>query len=228
MEKNTNAFTEKVENLLDELFADDDSDQIAVEESSNVGYYPLRFLKATVLSIDWEITDETMARFIEQVDRLKSSHQEDRLILPLLQMLGSTGHHIRVFKQNSHPTVLKMLKSLYVSLEKVLTSQQMSENEKRQVLSKEIRKFKALKDQIVTGQLALANKYRKVTKPSSNNNSSHSPETISSEPTSMQAGNLNEQNQMVSSMVETAIKELKQFIHDELQQLRKEFKSRAY
>ena len=33
MEKNTNAFTEKVENLLDELFADDDSDQIAVEES---------------------------------------------------------------------------------------------------------------------------------------------------------------------------------------------------
>jgi ribosomal protein S20 len=44
----------------------------------------------------------------------------------------------------------------------------------------------------------------------------------------MQAGNLNEQNQMVSSMVETAIKELKQFIHDELQQLRKEFKSRAY
>ena len=62
MEKNTNAFTEKVENLLDELFADDDSDQITVEESSNVGYYPLRFLKATVLSIDWEITDETMAR----------------------------------------------------------------------------------------------------------------------------------------------------------------------
>jgi anti-sigma28 factor (negative regulator of flagellin synthesis) len=226
MEKNTNAFTEKVENLLDELFADDDSDQIAVEESSNVGYYPLRFLKATVLSIDWEITDETMARFIEQVDRLKSSHQEDRLILPLLQMLGSTGHHIRVFKQNSHPTVLKMLKSLYVSLEKVLTSQQMSENEKRQVLSKEIRKFKALKDQIVTGQLALANKSRKVTKSSSD--SDYSPETTSSTPTSMQAKSLNEQNQMVSSMVETAVEELKQFIHDELQQLRKEFKSRAY
>jgi len=226
MEKNTNAFTEKVENLLDELFADDESDQIAVEESNNVGYYPLRFLKATVLSIDWEITDETMARFIEQVDRLKSSHQEDRLILPLLQMLGSTGHHIRVFKQNSHPTVLKMLKSLYVSLEKVLTSQQMSENEKRQVLSKEIRKFKALKDQIVTGQLALANKYRKVTKSPSNND--YSTETTSNIPTSAQAGGLNEQDQMVSSMIKSAIEELKKFIHDELQQLRKEFRSRAY
>lgn len=226
MEKNTNAFTEKVENLLDELFADDDSDQMTVEESSNVGYYPLRFLKATVLSIDWEITDETMARFIEQVDRLKASHQEDRLILPLLQMLGSTGHHIRIFKQNSHPTVLKMLKSLYVSLEKVLTSQQMSENEKRQILSKEIRKFKALKDQIVTGQLALANKSRKVTKTSSDTN--YSVESTPSERTPVQTDSIDGQDRMVSSLFEAAVEELKQFIRDELQQLRKEIRSRAY
>ena len=225
MEKNTNAFTEKVENLLDELFADDDSDQIAVEESSNVGYYPLRFLKATVLSIDWEITDETMARFIEQVDRLKASHQEDRLILPLLQMLGSTGHHIHIFKQNSHPTVLKMLKSLYVSLEKILTSQQMSENEKRQILSKEIRKFKALKDQIVTGQLAFANKSRKVPKASSE--SGYSAESVPNEP-SLRQNDPNEQDRMVSSMIESAIDELKEFIRDELQQLRKEIRGRAY
>jgi hypothetical protein len=227
MEKNTNAFTEKVENLLDELFADDDSDQMTVEESSNVGYYPLRFLKATVLSIDWEITDETMARFIEQVDRLKASHQEDRLILPLLQMLGSTGHHIRIFKQNSHPTVLKMLKSLYVSLEKVLTSQQMSENEKRQILSKEIRKFKALKDQIVTGQLALANKSRKVDKaPSENTN--YSSNAIRDDSIRVQSDNLGGQDRMFSSIIEAAVDELKQFIRDELQQLRKEIRSRAF
>ncbi len=226
MEKNTNAFTEKVENLLDELFADDDSDQMTVEESSNVGYYPLRFLKATVLSIDWEITDETMARFIEQVDRLKASHQEDRLILPLLQMLGSTGHHIRIFKQNSHPTVLKMLKSLYVSLEKVLTSQQMSENEKRQILSKEIRKFKALKDQIVTGQLALANKSRKVTKAPST--SDFAVESAPSAPASEQADSFGGQDRIVSSLIDAAVEELKQFIRDELQQLRKEIRSRAY
>lgn len=227
MEKNTNAFTEKVENLLDELFADDDSDQMTVEESSNVGYYPLRFLKATVLSIDWEITDETMARFIEQVDRLKASHQEDRLILPLLQMLGSTGHHIRIFKQNSHPTVLKMLKSLYVSLEKVLTSQQMSENEKRQILSKEIRKFKALKDQIVTGQLALANKTRKVTKPASGS-SNFAVESTSNKKPSVKVDDLDGQDRIVSSIIEAAVGELKQFIRDELQQLRKEIRSRAY
>lgn len=226
MEKNTNAFTEKVENLLDELFADDDSDQMTVEESSSVGYYPLRFLKATVLSIDWEITDETMARFIEQVDRLKASHQEDRLILPLLQMLGSTGHHIRIFKQNSHPTVLKMLKSLYVSLEKVLTSQQMSENEKRQILSKEIRKFKALKDQIVTGQLALANKSRKVAKAPSS--SDYSVEPTQSEPSPVQADNTNRQDGMLSSIIEAAVEELKQFIRDELQQLKREIRGRGY
>lgn len=228
MEKNTNAFTEKVENLLDELFADDDSDQMTVEESSNVGYYPLRFLKATVLSIDWEITDETMARFIEQVDRLKASHQEDRLILPLLQMLGSTGHHIRIFKQNSHPTVLKMLKSLYVSLEKVLTSQQMGENEKRQILSKEIRKFKALKDQIVTGQLALANKSRTVNKVSSGSDYVEESTPRERIPAKPEPVGEQDRNRMSSSIIEAAVEELKQFIRDELQQLKKEIRSRAY
>jgi hypothetical protein len=156
MEKNENTFAEKVESILDELFADEDPDPGAVEENTPVGYYPLRFLKATVLSIDWEITDETMARFIDQVERLKSSHRDDKTLLPLLQMLGSIGQHIRIFKENSHPNALKTLKSLYISLEKVMTSKQMSEIEKSRILFREIRKFKTLKAQIVDGNLALA------------------------------------------------------------------------
>ena len=160
MEKNENTFTEKVESILDELFADDDDTAETVEESSPVGYYPLRFLKATVLSIDWEITDEVMGRFIDQVERLKETHQEDKTILPLLQMLGSTGQHIRIFKENSHPTALKVLKSLYLTLEKVMTEDAPSEVEKSRLLFLEIRKFKALKAQIVEGNLALANRIK--------------------------------------------------------------------
>jgi hypothetical protein len=208
MEKNENTFTEKVESILDELFADDDETAETVEEGTPVGYYPLRFLKATVLSIDWEITDEIMGRFIEQVERLKEAHQEDKHILPLLQMLGSTGQHIRIFKENAHPTALKVLKSLYLTLEKVMSEDAPSEVEKSRLLFREIRKFKALKAQIVEGNLALANRIkpappRKVV-----------PAAQKTSDTTVGAGDL--------QAILDAIADLKQSVETEIRQLREE------
>lgn len=215
MEKDESTFTEKVESILDELFADDDESAETVEESSHVGYYPLRFLKATVLSIDWEITDEVMGRFIDQVERLKGSHQEDKTILPLLQMLGSTGQHIRIFKENAHPTALKVLKSLYLCLEKVMADNPPSEVEKSRLLFREIRKFKALKAQIVEGNLALANRVKAAT-----------PQAV---PTSVQAatdgkddgaGNIGDVGAVLA-----AIADLKHYVETQIQQLREEIQA---
>jgi hypothetical protein len=208
MEKNENTFTEKVESILDELFADDDETAETVEESSHVGYYPLRFLKATVLSIDWEITDEIMGRFIEQVERLKEAHQEDKTILPLLQMLGSTGQHIRIFKENAHPTALKVLKSLYLSLEKVMAEDAPSEVEKSRLLFREIRKFKALKAQIVEGNLALANRIKPAP-----------PREVAPPVPDAAAAKANLGD---GQAVLDAIAELKRFVETEIRQLREE------
>ncbi|MDJ0780401.1 MAG: hypothetical protein QNJ22_00440 [Desulfosarcinaceae bacterium] len=212
MEKNENTFTEKVESILDELFAEDDETAETVEESAHVGYYPLRFLKATVLSIDWEITDEVMGRFIDQVERLKEAHQEDKTILPLLQMLGSTGQHIRIFKENAHPTALKVLKSLYLSLEKVMSETAPSEVEKSRLLFREIRKFKALKAQIVEGNLALANRV----KPAVVQAASPVEETAPVVTTSDDGD---------GNAILAAIAELKQFVETEIRQLREEIQS---
>lgn len=214
MEKNENAFTEKVESILDELFAEDDETAETVEESSHVGYYPLRFLKATVLSIDWEITDEIMGRFIDQIERLKEAHQEDKTILPLLQMLGSTGQHIRIFKENSHPTALKVLKSLYLTLEKVMTEEAPSEVEKSRLLFREIRKFKALKAQIVEGNLALANRI----KPTAPHDSGQGANAAFTD-------NAAASSSIDSQAVVAAIEDLKQFVEAEIRQLRDEIQA---
>ena len=215
MEKNENTFTEKVESILDELFADDDEAAETVEESSPVGYYPLRFLKATVLSIDWEITDEVMGRFIDQVERLKEAHRDDKTILPLLQMLGSTGQHIRIFKENAHPTALKVLKSLYLSLEKVMADDPPSEVEKSRLLFREIRKFKALKAQIVEGNLALANRI----KPAPPQEAASSQEAgFAPENTPGGAGG-------DLQAVLAAVSDLKRFVETEIRQLREEIQA---
>lgn len=209
MEKNENTFTEKVESILDELFDDDEETTETVEEGTPVGYYPLRFLKATVLSIDWEITDEVMGRFIDQVERLKEAHQEDKTILPLLQMLGSTGQHIRIFKENAHPTALKVLKSLYLTLEKVMSTDTPGEVEKSRLLFREIRKFKALKAQIVEGNLALANRI----KPAPPLAAAAVPDT----PDTSGTGDL--------QAVLGAIADLKQTVAADIQQLREEIRA---
>jgi hypothetical protein len=217
MEKNENTFTEKVESILDELFADDEETAETVEESSHVGYYPLRFLKATVLSIDWEITDEIMGRFIDQIERLKEAHQEDKTILPLLQMLGSTGQHVRIFKENSHPTALKVLKSLYLTLEKVMTEDKPSEVEKSRLLFREIRKFKALKAQIVEGNLALANRI----KPTAPQEVRPSGQTATGGSAGDSATSLSGDGQAVVA----AIADLKRFVETEIRQLRDEIQA---
>ncbi len=217
MEKNENTFTEKVESILDELFADDEETAETVEESSHVGYYPLRFLKATVLSIDWEITDEIMGRFIDQIERLKEAHQEDKTILPLLQMLGSTGQHVRIFKENSHPTALKVLKSLYLTLEKVMTEDKPSEVEKSRLLFREIRKFKALKAQIVEGNLALANRI----KPTGPQEVRSSGQTATGGSAGDSATSLSGDGQAVVA----AIADLKRFVETEIRQLRDEIQA---
>lgn len=215
MEKNENTFTEKVESILDELFADDEETAETVEESSHVGYYPLRFLKATVLSIDWEITDEIMGRFIDQVERLKESHQDDKTILPLLQMLGSTGQHIRIFKENSHPTALKVLKSLYLTLEKVMAEDTPGEVEKSRLLFREIRKFKALKAQIVEGNLALGNRIKPMA-PREVVSSGQAAGGVAGDAASASGGD---------SQVIAAIDDLKRFVETEIRQLRDEIQA---
>jgi hypothetical protein len=215
MEKDENTFTEKVESILDELFADDDETAEAVEESSHVGYYPLRFLKATVLSIDWEITDEVMGRFIDQIERLKESHQEDKTILPLLQMLGSTGQHIRIFKENAHPTALKVLKSLYLCLEKVMAENPPGEVEKSRLLFREIRKFKALKAQIVEGNLALANRFKPAAPQDTTASAQNAPNIANSG-----TGNMGE-----AGAVLAAIEDLKRHVETQIQQLREEIQA---
>lgn len=217
MEKNENTFTEKVESILDELFADDEETAETVEESSHVGYYPLRFLKATVLSIDWEITDEIMGRFIDQIERLKEAHQEDKTVLPLLQMLGSTGQHVRIFKENSHPTSLKVLKSLYLTLEKVMAEDTPGEVEKSRLLFREIRKFKALKAQIVEGNLALANRI----KPAVPHEAQPSGQAATEASAGDRAASLGGDGQAVLA----AIDDLKHFVETEIRQLRDEIRA---
>ena len=81
MPQNTDdALVNEIDGRLDDLFAEDKTPKKADRESSDIKEYPLKELKAVILSIDWEITDDAMKRLADQVVGLKKRYKDDRIV----------------------------------------------------------------------------------------------------------------------------------------------------
>jgi oligoribonuclease NrnB/cAMP/cGMP phosphodiesterase (DHH superfamily) len=110
----------------------------------------LRELKATILSMDWEITDEVMARLIEQIGQVKVEYGEDRNIFILLKVLGTVGNYIKVNKGRAHPNAINLIKSVYSGVERLALEPNLDETQSKRIVLTEIKSFKALKAQVST------------------------------------------------------------------------------
>jgi len=91
---------------------------------------------------------EDKERIEEQIGKLENVHRHDKDILLFLQLLNSVGKYIKKRKVNAHPDAIKLLNSVYDSLENVLSSPNISSDEKRQKLLDQVGAFKKLKEQI--------------------------------------------------------------------------------
>jgi hypothetical protein len=143
---------EEVESRLDELFDENDGSLEGVAAGKRLEDSPLRELRAIVLSIDWEITDEAMTRFIDQVDRLRQTYKDDRLLLAFLQLLRPLGRYIKANKGKCLPEAIQLLNSVYTNFEKAATTEGMPRQQKKKILMAEVLRFKELKEQIAAQQ----------------------------------------------------------------------------
>lgn len=152
MELNTSTgdegINEQVEDRLENLFGAEGSSDAVIKEDIEPEDSPLRELKTIVLSIDWEITDEVMTSFIDQIKALKEKYSDDKIILVFLQLLGSLGEYIKINKGKSHPDTFKILNSLFNNLDKIFQAPDLAESEKKKILAIELAKYKNLKEQL--------------------------------------------------------------------------------
>jgi pilus assembly protein FimV len=109
---------------------------------------PISRLKSLVLSIDWEITDEVLLQFNEELIDLKGIWAGNNINLVYVQALEKISKYIYQNKANSHPNSIKLLLTLYYNLEKIVSSQDLSEVQKKEILLEDVKKFEALKRQI--------------------------------------------------------------------------------
>jgi hypothetical protein len=138
----------QVDSRLDVLFSEVQSDPEGQANQSDSPESPLKPLKAILLAVDWEITDETLASLLREVKRLEEIYSEEKIPFTLLQILGSIGKYVRLNKGKAHPTTIKLINSAYLALEKTVTAQGMTQQEKERLLLTEVAKFKRLKEEI--------------------------------------------------------------------------------
>ena len=138
----------ELESRLDDLFGENDIPLPDSKDGDPTDHYPLAELKNLILSIDWEITDEVLVNFIQQLKDLKLTYQHDKIVFTFLQILNSLGDYIKTNRSKSHPKTFKILNSVFSSLDKVVLSKDMAESEKKKMLWAEMKRYKELRAHI--------------------------------------------------------------------------------
>jgi pilus assembly protein FimV len=109
---------------------------------------PIAKLKTIILSIDWEITDDILHQLHSELQDLKDIWAGNKINLVYIQALEKIGRYIFAEKANSHPNAIKLLLTFYSNLEKIVSSVSMSEEEKKQLLLQDVKRFDQFKAQI--------------------------------------------------------------------------------
>lgn len=117
-------------------------------EFSNDEDSPISRLKSLILSIDWEITDEVLMQFNEELVDLKDIWAGKKINLIYVQALEKISKYIYQKKADSHPSAIKLLLTLYHNLEKIVSSFDLTEEQKKEILLEDVKRFESLKRHI--------------------------------------------------------------------------------
>ena len=232
--KDVDTLNTELENRLDDLFAEDEDTMEDSQEDSQAQSYTLSELKNLVLSIDWEITDELLQRFLQQLEDLKLTYEHDKIVLTFLQILSSLGEYIKTNRGNAHPKTFKILNSVFSRLDKVVCEEDLTEAGKKQLLRLEMSRYKKLREQVARDKASLPHK-KKASHPPADKpehfkekEESVVPDTSPSEPSpELKQEELPVSDPLQRGSAQTlaeAVEEIKIYIHNEMEALKQDIK----
>ncbi|MFH1138496.1 MAG: hypothetical protein V1816_20665 [Pseudomonadota bacterium] len=150
MPNHPGSIAEEVENRLNEIFHDEADKTIIMEDGAlSALTSPIKDLKSIVLSMDWEINDQTLERFGQEVAKLLKVFQDDKKKVVLLKLLSSLGRYIKKKRHAAHPDSIKTLHSVYGVLEKIILERDVPEESQKRLVAAEVKKFKDLQEKVI-------------------------------------------------------------------------------
>ncbi len=125
------------------------SDELAISGEESVAEIPecepLTCLKATILGLEWEVTDKGLDQFNSQIADIREHFMENKSAQVLIQGLQALGGYITDERADAHPEAFSMLHSFYEGLELLLDEKNIDEEEKQNVLIDRVNRLNALK-----------------------------------------------------------------------------------
>lgn len=121
----------------------------AVETSSSMPPEPdaSKQLKAAILSLDWEVTDDSLRQFNEKIAAFHHNVTDNKPALVLIQGLQALGDYIADERAEAHPEAFILLHSFSEALEQVQQTgdQQLDQNTIQNLLVDRINRLNNLK-----------------------------------------------------------------------------------
>ncbi len=133
---------------IDEYDNDFDTGDIDLFDYAGNEGSPLSRLKSIILSIDWEISDSILLQFNEELLDLQDIWAGNKINLIYVQALEKLSRYIYKEKASAHPNAIKLLMNFYSNLEKIVSDEDITEQQKKNLLRADIEKFEKLKKQI--------------------------------------------------------------------------------
>jgi len=106
---------------------------------------PLQLLKASILGLEWEVTDEGLGEFGRRVTGVEETCGDDRAAQVLIQGLKALGAYITEEKGDAHPEAFTLLHSFYEGLETLLGNGDLDDDRRQELLIDRVSRLNALK-----------------------------------------------------------------------------------
>ncbi len=110
----------------------------------------LRQFKAAILELDWEVTDDSLARFAEALKVLGDAQIENKAALLLIHGMQVLGRYISDERAHAHPGVFNLLHAFHDGLERILDtgSGALNQQQKKNILLDRVNRLNHLKSLI--------------------------------------------------------------------------------
>lgn len=129
------------------------------------GVEAIQELKAAILAIEWEITDEALDTVLGSLEPLREKWAGQKAFLVSLQIIGTLGGYVKTAKDKAHPDAIKLLHSVFDTLDLVVTDDTLSASEKTERVRSEVTKYNELKTEIAAKPAAPAKEVVEETAP---------------------------------------------------------------
>lgn len=134
-----------LDDVADESF---DTGYVDLFEYAGEEESPISRLKTIMLSIEWEITDDVLIDFNDELLSAQQEWVDDPVKQVYIQALQKISKYIYQKKSDSHHNAMKVMIAFFYDLEKIVLDTEISEEAKREILFEDVKKFERLKKQI--------------------------------------------------------------------------------